>query len=114
MSVTLRHDRTTKNGTASYVIDGVRGSVYITKSMFKDQPPAELNIDGVEFAEPGAGGGGRASDPERVAKAQEKAQKMQERAAKAAERAEKAAARAAKLASKGQATTSEQAEPVEA
>jgi len=110
MSTTLRRDRTTKNGTSSYVIDGVRGSVYITKSMFAGDPPAELVIDGVEFAAPGAGGGVRASDPERVAKAEEKARKMQERADKAAERAKKAAERAAKMAAKGQPANAEQAE----
>ena len=98
MAIVLKHRKTSKNGRATYEIEGVRGSVYVTKQMFGEQgapESLEINYDG--FAAPGSGTV-RKSDPERAAKAQEAAKKAVERAEKAAQKAAKAKERAEKLA----------------
>jgi hypothetical protein len=89
----LKLKKSYPKGGASYGIDGVRGSIYINKSMLAGDPPAEIHIndsDPSAFAAPGAGGSGpKVSDPERIAKMTEAAGKAELRAQKAAERAQK-------------------------
>lgn len=96
---TLQIRRRFQNGGAAYEIPGVRGSIYFNKSLFAEGVEApetmEIGFDG--FA-PAGERKVRASDPERVAKAQERAQKAEERAKKARERADKLASKAAKAA----------------
>jgi hypothetical protein len=90
MGTVLKLKKAYPKGGASYGIDGVRGSIYVNKSILAGDPPAEFEVatDGV-FAPPGSGVA-RVDDPERIAK-------MTEAAAKADIRAQKAAERAAKL-----------------
>ena len=94
--LTLR--KTDKNGSAIYAIDGVRGSVYVSKGMLAGEPPAELEIAYEGFAAPGTARvvGPKNATPEQIEKVRLAAEKAAERAAKAQERAAKAAARAAK------------------
>lgn len=105
----LKQMRVSKSGKIVYGLEGVRGSLSFTKSMFAGEAPETIEIpDGViPFAAPGSGGvGGRTPDPERVAKAEAAAQKAADRAAKALERANKLKARAAKGGATGTATAS--------
>jgi hypothetical protein len=95
MELNLR--KVDKNGLAIYEIPNLRGSVYITKSMLKGEPPAKLTVEGVEFAEPGLNGSRVSIDPEKVRKAEEAATKAQERATKAKEKAEALAKRASEI-----------------
>lgn len=94
--------KTDKAGGNIYAADGIRASVYVNKSIFKDgKAPQSLEIsvpDGQEaaFTEPGAVRP-VVSSAEAIAKAQEAAAKAAAAAEKARVRAEKAAARAAKL-----------------
>lgn len=94
--------KTDKAGGNIYAAEGIRASVYVNKSIFKDgKAPQSLEIavpEGQEaaFAEPGAVRP-VVSSAEAIQKAQEAAAKAQAAAEKAAARAAKAAARAAKL-----------------
>lgn len=98
MGTTLTRVKLYPDGGASYGIDGVRGTIGVKKSMFKDGvAPETLVVEGDVFAAPGTGGSRRVSDPERAQKIREAAEKAQARAEKAAERAQKAIARAKKL-----------------
>ena len=76
----------------TYGIKGVRGQLHIAPKMVQGEPPNEITVPGVTFAEPSASGGGDNSE-EAAAKAKAKAEKVE---AKAKAAAEKAAARAAK------------------
>jgi hypothetical protein len=97
-----------RNGSAIYAIEGVRGSVYVTKGMLAGDPPAELEVAYDGFTAPGASRAvPKNVSPEQIEKARLAAEKAAERAAKAQERAAKAAARAAKF-------TEQPAEPVTA
>ena len=51
---TLKLRKVDKNGSGIYAIDGVRGSVYVTKGMFAGDPPQELPIEYDGFTAPGA------------------------------------------------------------
>lgn len=104
-------------GLCAYALDGVRGSLTISKSMFADpaNPPAELQVTTTAFAAP-SGATVKAKETseaklkrqaEREAKRAEAKKKADERAAAAKARAQKALklaqeaeARAAKLAPK--------------
>lgn len=95
--------KTDKAGGNIYAAEGVRASVYVNKSIFKDgKAPQSLEIsigegnDGVAFSEPGAVRPVVSSE-EAIAKAKAAAEKAQVAAEKARVRAEKAAARAAKM-----------------
>lgn len=86
-----------KNGAAIYALEGVRGSVYVSKAMFAGDPPAELNVDYDSFAKPGdIAINPKLATPEQIEKVRIAAEKAAERATKAQERADKAKARAEK------------------
>jgi hypothetical protein len=90
---------THKNGLTSYSVTGLRGSIYVGKGVFGDNPPADtLEISATGLVEPTA---------EQIARATKRAERktrvqtsLAERAAKAQAKAEKAAANAAKLAAR--------------
>jgi hypothetical protein len=98
--------KTKKNGSATYGIAGVLGTVRVAKAMF----PGGVAPETIEVGE----GALKSADPERAAKMaakaerraklattrEERVKKAQDRATKAAERATKAQERAAKLQAK--------------
>jgi hypothetical protein len=105
--------RITPNGVASYELAGLRGSIYVTKSMWAGEPPASITFvlngaNNVPFAEIKAGSSKTAADPEAAAK---KAAKLEERASKAAARAEKAQTAAKKALEQVARIRSKQATP---
>jgi hypothetical protein len=87
-----------RNGSPIYALDGVRGSLYVSKRMLEGDPPSELNIDYDGFAAPGSRvlSSPKNATPEQIEKIQATAEKAVARAQKAIERAEKAKNRAAK------------------
>lgn len=93
-----------KNGAAIYGLEGVRGSIYVSKAMFAADPPAEMEVAYEGFAPPGEGGRAplnpKTATPEQIEKIRVALEKAEERAAKAKERADKARARAAKYTEK--------------
>ena len=132
--ITLKRRAILGGGLVAYSLDGVRGSLTISKSMFADpaNPPAELAIDTEAFASPDAAKTAKQTETseakqkriaEREAKRAENKRKADERAAAAKARAEKALklaqeaeARAAKFAPKAEpgAPVAEQETPSEA
>lgn len=99
MATTLKLRKLDKNGAAIYAIDGVRGSIWVSKAMLAGDPPQELEVNFDGFAAPGTSTrtpGPRNATPEQIEKVLLAQQKAEERAAKAAERAEKARLRAEK------------------
>jgi hypothetical protein len=100
-TLTFSLARITPNGVASYELPGLRGSIYVTKSMWAGEPPQALTIVATPFAQPKAGASKTSGDPEAAAKkaavARERADKAQVRAAKALAAAQKPAERLAKL-----------------
>jgi hypothetical protein len=91
--VTLFKKNTHRNGYHVYGIDGMRGSVFVSKSMIVgDNPPASISISGDNFVY---------IDPEVTAKKREQREKREERkanlAARRAEKKTKAEARLAKI-----------------
>lgn len=99
----LTFKKVDKNGFAVYGIEGVRGSIYFSKSILEGEPPASMEVAYEGFAAPGtprAASVPREVTPEKAEKARLAAEKSEERARKATERAQKAVARAAKYAEK--------------
>jgi hypothetical protein len=86
---TLKLRRTYPKGGAAYAIDGVRGSIYIQKSMLAGDAPAEIEVPDGVFT-PAGEGKPVATSEEKKAKLVEQAQKQEAAAKKAAERARKA------------------------
>lgn len=86
MEVTFKHKSTQKNGINTYSAEGYGGSIYLNKSLFAGQPPAEITVsapDGTFAA--GTSRAPKDVSPEKVAKAEEKLKKSLERQAKQAE-----------------------------
>lgn len=94
----LKLRKVDKNGAAIYALEGVRGSIYVSKGMLAGDAPPELDIPFDGFAKPGEvkAVGLRNPTPEQIEKVRIAAEKAAERAAKAQERADKAKARASK------------------
>jgi hypothetical protein len=91
--ITLTKKNTHRNGYHVYGVDGMRGSVFVSKSMIVgDTPPESISIEGTNFVY---------IDPEVAAKKREERLKREERKANLAQRREekksKLEARAAKL-----------------
>lgn len=86
MEITFKHKSTQKNGINTYSAEGYGGSIYLNKSLFAGQPPAEITVSAPDgtFAQ-GTARAPKDASPERVAKAEEKLRKAQERQAKQAE-----------------------------
>lgn len=98
----LKLARITPNGVASYEVDGLRGSLYITKSMFGAAgAPKTLAVEAGVFADPKVAASKKEADPEVTRK---KAEELQAKAAKAQERA-------ARLVKKANTLLGVQAEP---
>lgn len=89
-----------KTGSAVYSVDGVRGSIYVSKGLLAGDAPAELDIPYGGFTAPGAVREvtPKEATPEQIEKVRQALAKAEEREAKAKERAEKARERAAKYA----------------
>jgi hypothetical protein len=83
-----------KNGMVSYSLEGLRGSIYVNKSLFAGDLPQTIDIGAEGLATPGAA---KVTSAEKLTKMQEAATKAADRAKKATDRAEKAAAKLAKL-----------------
>lgn len=94
----LKFNRFHKNGWVSFRVPGVPGAVFVDKKhLTADQlaaitPESEIEIEGLQFAEPKAG----ATELD-AARAAKKAEKEAAAAAKAQAKAEKASAQLAKL-----------------
>jgi hypothetical protein len=82
-----------KSGYLAFAASDLRGTIYIPKSLFAGEAPAEIVIAG-NFAEPKAPTTPKVADP---AKAQERAERAAAAAAKAQERASKLAEQAAQM-----------------
>lgn len=96
VGLTLR--RVEKNGTASYVRSGVRGSLRLNKNMFIGEPPQEISIVVSNLAKPGAASANaKPLTEEDRTKVRAAAEKAKVRAEKAQKRADRLAARAAEF-----------------
>jgi hypothetical protein len=95
---TLVFERLDKHGLPVYHIEGIRGSIYFGKVMFKGEPPATIDIPADIFVPPGdtTRTVSRQPSEEQVQKAVAAAEKAAARAAKAQEKADKIAARRAR------------------
>jgi hypothetical protein len=90
--------RLDKSGSAVYSVEGVRGSLYISKGLLAAEAPQELDIPFDGFTPPGTVRTVTPKNPtpEQIEKVQAQLAKAQQNEAKAKERAEKARVRAAK------------------
>lgn len=89
--VTLTRAKLFKDGTAAYVLSGVRGRLVVKGSMFGTAAPETLTLAFDGFAEP---------DVEALARAEARIKRTLELAKKAADRATKLQAKAEALAAK--------------
>lgn len=81
MEITFKHKSTQKNGINTYSADGYGGSVYLNKSLFAGNPPAEITVSAPDGTFQAGTSRGSVKDvsPERLAKQEEKLKRQQER-----------------------------------
>ena len=93
--LTFVYARTTPNGTSSYEVEGLRGSLFITKSMFAGKHPQFLELPAEFFATPKVAKKASAEELQAAADAAvAKAARLSAAAAKLASRAAKLAPKA--------------------